>query len=118
MLSSPVAGLLFFDPTGQNPSISIKETANVYKLDKRKEKREFERQKAYNLLSQISPNSQPAAKEPTATQGRDLPATSLPDQLRQNKKQVYRIHRQHLPGIQSIKTSNQQKKTAGGEIIQ
>jgi hypothetical protein len=51
-------------------------------LDKRKEKREFERQKAYNLLSQNSPNSQTAAKEPTATQGRDLPATSLPDQLR------------------------------------
>jgi hypothetical protein len=54
-------------------------------LNKRKEKREFERQKAYNLLSQNSPNSQPAAKEPTATQGRDLLATNLPDQLRQKK---------------------------------
>jgi hypothetical protein len=25
------AACFFFDPTGQNPSISIKETANVYK---------------------------------------------------------------------------------------
>jgi hypothetical protein len=88
----------FFDPTGQNPSISIKETANVYNQDKRKKKVRTDRQKAYNPYH--NSDSRDAAGDPS-----DHAGPGSTDNLSFYQEQItkpapnYKFHRQpnHKP---------------------
>jgi hypothetical protein len=62
---------MLFDPTGQNPSISIKETANVLQIETKKEKRErTDKQRA--TTPHLSSNSKMQQQILQTTQGQDL----------------------------------------------